>query len=227
MSSDDDKGFVDLVTKVCFKDTHPKFPTGGKMSQYLENMKNGDTIAFQGLNGLLVYQGKGKFATCPDKNSNPIIKTVKSVGTVMGGTGITLMLQGIHTITKGPDNQTMHHLLFTKQTEKDVLRWPELEALRDTHSGRFQLWYMVGRAPEAWDYSQGSVNDEMMRDHLPPLEEELLVLMCGPPPTIQYACLPSLDCGGTPRSTALPSDGRAPCPCFLCPACTQPSCVVP
>lgn len=29
------------------------------MSQYLENMKIGDTIEFRGPNGLLVYQGRG------------------------------------------------------------------------------------------------------------------------------------------------------------------------
>lgn len=45
--------------QVYFKDTHPKFPAGGKMSQYLESMKIGDTIEFRGPNGLLVYQGKG------------------------------------------------------------------------------------------------------------------------------------------------------------------------
>lgn len=45
--------------QVYFKDTHPKFPAGGKMSQYLENMNIGDTIEFRGPNGLLVYQGKG------------------------------------------------------------------------------------------------------------------------------------------------------------------------
>lgn len=46
--------------QVYFKDTHPKFPNGGKMSQYLEGMKIGDTIEFRGPNGLLVYQGKGE-----------------------------------------------------------------------------------------------------------------------------------------------------------------------
>lgn len=47
------------VLQVYFKDTHPKFPAGGKMSQYLESMKIGDTIEFRGPNGLLVYEGKG------------------------------------------------------------------------------------------------------------------------------------------------------------------------
>ncbi|KAK1327581.1 hypothetical protein QTO34_012870 [Cnephaeus nilssonii] len=183
VSSDDDKGFVDLVIKVYFKDTHPKFPNGGKMSQYLEGMKIGDTIEFRGPNGLLVYQGKGKFAIRPDKKSNPVIKTVKSVGMIAAG-------QVIRAIMKDPDDHT---------TEKDILLRPELEELRNEHSARFKLWFTVDKAPEAWDYSEGFVNEEMIRDHLPPPEEEPLVLMCGPPPMIQYACLPNLDRVGHPK----------------------------
>ncbi|EAW73271.1 cytochrome b5 reductase 3 [Homo sapiens] len=198
ISSDDDKGFVDLVIKVYFKDTHPKFPAGGKMSQYLESMQIGDTIEFRGPSGLLVYQGKGKFAIRPDKKSNPIIRTVKSVGMIAGGTGITPMLQVIRAIMKDPDDHTVCHLLFANQTEKDILLRPELEELRNKHSARFKLWYTLDRAPEAWDYGQGFVNEEMIRDHLPPPEEEPLVLMCGPPPMIQYACLPNLDHVGHP-----------------------------
>lgn len=41
ISSDDDKGFVDLMIKVYFRNVHPKFPDGGKMTQYLEGMKIG------------------------------------------------------------------------------------------------------------------------------------------------------------------------------------------
>ena len=44
VSSDDDQGFVGLVIKVYFKDTHPTFPSEGKMFQYVESMKTGDTI---------------------------------------------------------------------------------------------------------------------------------------------------------------------------------------
>uniref|UniRef100_A0A8I5KYU1 cytochrome-b5 reductase n=1 Tax=Homo sapiens TaxID=9606 RepID=A0A8I5KYU1_HUMAN len=84
------------------------------------------------------------------------------------------------------------------KTEKDILLRPELEELRNKHSARFKLWYTLDRAPEAWDYGQGFVNEEMIRDHLPPPEEEPLVLMCGPPPMIQYACLPNLDHVGHP-----------------------------
>lgn len=51
----------------------------------------------------------------------------------------------------------------------------------------------------AWDYSQGFVNEEMIRDHLPPPGEEPLILMCGPPPMIQFACLPNLERVGHPK----------------------------
>nr|XP_058164859.1 uncharacterized protein LOC101438450 isoform X1 [Dasypus novemcinctus] len=84
-------------------------------------------------------------------------------------------------------------------TEKDILLRPELEELRNEHSARFKLWYTVDKAPDAWDYSQGFVNEEMIRDHLPPPAEEPLVLLCGPPPMIQYACLPNLDRVGHPK----------------------------
>jgi cytochrome-b5 reductase len=38
VTSDEDRGHLDLVVKVYFANVHPKFPTGGKMSQYLEHM---------------------------------------------------------------------------------------------------------------------------------------------------------------------------------------------
>ncbi|KAK7801495.1 hypothetical protein U0070_010539 [Myodes glareolus] len=199
VSSDDDKGFVDLVVKVYFKDTHPKFPAGGKMSQYLENMNIGDTIEFRGPNGLLVYQGKGKFAIRADKKSNPVVRTVKSVGMIAGGTGITPMLQVIRAVMKDPNDHTVCYLLFANQSEKDILLRPELEELRNEHSTRFKLWYTVDKAPDDWNYSQGFVNEEMIRDHLPPPGEETLILMCGPPPMIQFACLPNLERVGHPK----------------------------
>ncbi|XP_059787023.1 NADH-cytochrome b5 reductase 2 isoform X1 [Balaenoptera ricei] len=59
VSSDEDLGFVDLIMKIYFKNVHPNHPEGGKMTQYLENMKTGDTILFQGPSGRLFYHGSG------------------------------------------------------------------------------------------------------------------------------------------------------------------------
>ncbi|NXU58124.1 NB5R3 reductase, partial [Turnix velox] len=206
VSSDDDKGFVDLVVKIYFKGIHPKFPHGGKMSQYLDSLKTGDTIDFRGPSGLLAWfpaffnvfhhtlsLSLGKFAIRPEKKAEPVIKTVKYVGMIAGGTGITPMLQIIRAIMKDKDDPTICHLLFANQTEKDILLRSELEEIQIQNPSRFKCWYTLDRAPENWDYSQGFVNQDMIRDHLPPPQNDVLVLMCGPPPMIQYACIPNLD----------------------------------
>lgn len=81
----------------------------------------------------------------------------------------------------------------TLQTEKDILQRSELEEIQVQHPNRFKCWYTLDKAPENWDYSQGFVNQDMIRDHLPPPQSDVLILMCGPPPMIQYACIPNLD----------------------------------
>ncbi|XP_042560974.1 NADH-cytochrome b5 reductase 3 [Clupea harengus] len=193
VSSDDDKGCVDLVVKIYYKNVHPKFPEGGKMSQYLESLRIGETIDFRGPSGLLIYQGKGEFAIKPDKKSAAVIKRAKNVGMIAGGTGITPMLQIITAVMKDPADATVCHLLFANQAEKDILLRPELEEVLARHPSRFRLWFTVDKAPEGWTYSQGFISEEMVRNHLPPPGDDTLILMCGPPPMIQFACNPNLD----------------------------------
>lgn len=75
VTSDDELGYFDLVIKVSylyslllllpnivkvyFKDVHPKFPEGGKMSQHLESLSIGSTIEIRGPSGKLTYVGRG------------------------------------------------------------------------------------------------------------------------------------------------------------------------
>ncbi|XP_029018811.1 NADH-cytochrome b5 reductase 3 [Betta splendens] len=193
VSSDDDKGYVDLVVKIYFKGVNPKFPEGGKMSQYLESLKINDTIDFRGPSGLLVYKGKGVFAIQPDKKSPAVTQTVRHVGMIAGGTGITPMLQVITAMMKDPQDRTVCHLLFANQTEKDILLRPELEEIQVNNPDRFHLWFTLDRAPTDWEYSQGFISEDMVREHLPPPSDDTLIVMCGPPPMIQFACNPNLD----------------------------------
>ncbi|XP_060695681.1 NADH-cytochrome b5 reductase 3-like [Hemiscyllium ocellatum] len=201
VSSDDDKGYVDLVVKIYFKGVHPKFPEGGKMSQYLESLRMQDVIDFRGPSGLLVYKGKGQFAIRPDKKSEAKVQVVKQVGMIAGGTGITPMLQLIRAIVKDPEDQTICHLLFANQTEKDILLQSELEEIEAEHPHRVIIWYTLDRAPEGWKYSEGFVNEQMIKEHLPPAADDVLILLCGPPPMIQFACNPNLDKLGYSQSS--------------------------
>ncbi|XP_072522334.1 NADH-cytochrome b5 reductase 1 [Salminus brasiliensis] len=193
VSSDEDRGVVDLVVKIYFKNVNPKFPEGGKMSQYLESLKLGDVVDFRGPGGLLEYRGHGQFAVQADKKSEPEMKKATSLGLIAGGTGITPMLQLIRDIMKNPSDGTTCSLLFANQTEKDILLRDELEEIQARHPNKFKLWFTVDRAPTDWEYSEGFINASMIQEHLPPPSEDCMILMCGPPPMIQFACNPNLD----------------------------------
>jgi len=192
-SSDEDHGFMDLVVKVYFKNVHPKFPDGGKMSQYLENMKIGDTIDVRGPSGHLVYNGNGEFAIRKDKKSEPKTISVKRVSMIAGVTGITPMLQLIRQVFRDENDRTCLSLLFANQTEEDILLREELEEVQKQYPERFKLWYTVDRPGEGWTYSSGFISADMIKDHLFPPSDDDLVVMCGPPPMINFACIPNLD----------------------------------
>merc|ERR1719373_406836 len=78
-TSDEDLGHMDLVVKMYPANTHPKFPEGGKMTQYLESLSVGDTIDVRGPSGLLVYNGKGQFLVKEDKKGAGRVVGVKQV----------------------------------------------------------------------------------------------------------------------------------------------------
>lgn len=66
------------------KNTHPKFPEGGKMSQHLESLKIGDTIDVRGPSGRLQYLGNGTFSIKNMRKEPPSILKVKKVNMIAG-----------------------------------------------------------------------------------------------------------------------------------------------
>lgn len=193
ITSDEIVGYFSLVIKVYFKNKHPKFPAGGKMSQYLEAMSEGDYINVRGPNGLLVYAGLGTFEIRPRKGQPPRLLHVQKLGLIAGGTGITPMLQIIQHVLKDKNDRTLIWLLFANQSEDDIIMRDELDDLKSKHPLQLRVWYTVDKAPEAgWVYSEGFVNEQMIRDHLPPPGADTLVACCGPPPMIQHACKPNI-----------------------------------
>lgn len=72
------------MLKVYKANVNPRFPNGGKMTQYLDQMKPGDTISVRGPNGRLQYKGQGKFEISVDKKTPPTVKYVKKIGMIAG-----------------------------------------------------------------------------------------------------------------------------------------------
>ncbi|GMT08900.1 hypothetical protein PFISCL1PPCAC_197 [Pristionchus fissidentatus] len=193
VSSDEDKGHVDLMIKVYFKAVNERFPEGGKMSQHLESMQIGESIDFRGPSGKIVYEGAGTLAVRPDNKSPPKKRRFARFGMIAGGTGITPMLQIIAAVLRDREDKTQLSLLFANQTEEDILCREELDALVAEHGGRFRVWYTVDRPPANWAFSKGFIDDKMIAERLPAPADDTAILMCGPPPMLNFACTPNLD----------------------------------
>lgn len=110
-----------------------------------------------------------------------------------GGTGITPMLQLIRAIVKDATDETQVSLLFANQTEKDILLRDELDGIAKSHPDKLKVWYTLDTSGENWPYSTGHINAEMIEKHMFPPSSDTIVLMCGPPPMINFACNPNLD----------------------------------
>jgi len=188
-SSDRDAGYFDLVIKVYNKGEKPQFPDGGKMSQYLESLEVGkDSIHMRGPTGRINYKGFGHF-TIGKKE----IPKKANIGLMAGGTGITPMLQVITAVLSNPADTTKMSLLYANQTEDDILVRDELDALAAKHPNNLKVWYTVDRPPEEWKFSTGFITTDMIKERLPAPGPETIVLMCGPPPMVKFACQANLD----------------------------------
>ena len=196
-SSDDDKGHFDLVIKVYKRGVVDRFPDGGKVSQYLDSLAIGDEIDISGPFGLIEYKGRGVFSASRKD------RQVKHVGMIAGGTGITPMLQIINAVLKDTQDNTKLSLLFANQSTDDILVRDELEKLANLHPDRFSLWYTLDRPPVDWKYSTGFVDKQMITEHLPAASEDTVILMCGPPPMINFACKPNLEQLGFSKESML------------------------
>jgi len=109
------------------------------MSQHLDSLNIGDTIDIRGPNGLLVYEGRGRFNVRTSKKDPPTKKIAKRIGLIAGGTGITPMLQLIRQIFKDSGDNSKIWLLFANQTEDDILLRDELEEIAAEQKDRFKL----------------------------------------------------------------------------------------
>jgi len=159
------------------------------MSQYMDTLKVGDTLDIEGPTGMNEYMGGGKF-----KVGKREIQC-KHLAMMSGGTGITPMLQVMAAILKEPagSGAPKMSLLYANQTEDDILVRDMLEKYQAAHPDRLKVHYTLDRPPAGWKYSSGFITDAMIQEHLPAPGPDTLVLMCGPPPMIKFACQQNLD----------------------------------
>ncbi|EIW86552.1 NADH-cytochrome b5 reductase [Coniophora puteana RWD-64-598 SS2] len=156
-SSDDDLGHFDLLVKAYEK---------GNISRYISLLKVGDKIRVRGPKGFFKY--------------GPSLS--RELGMIAGGTGITPMLQIIRAALKNPLDRTKLSLIYANVNFEDILLKKELDDLAAAHPNRFQVYYVLNNPPEGWTGGVGFVSKDQVEKFMPPTDDNIKVLMCGPPP---------------------------------------------
>ncbi|KAK9459357.1 uncharacterized protein V1516DRAFT_679674 [Lipomyces oligophaga] len=156
VSSDDDRGYFDLLIK--------SYPTGN-ISKYVAGLQVGQTIRAKG--------PKGNFVYTPG--------LVRAFGMIAGGTGITPMLQVIRAILKNPADKTEISLIFANVNEEDILLKEDLDDLASKHEN-LKVHYVLNNPKEGWTGGVGFVTADMIKALCPAPASDIKILLCGPPP---------------------------------------------
>ena len=188
ITSDYDIGHVKFVIKA-----YPpceRFPQGGKFSQHLDSLKEGDTVDMRGPVGEFDYHGNGHFL----KDHEDC--TATHFNMIAGGTGITPVMQIASEILRHEDDPVKISLVFGARIEGDLLCRNILDEWAAKYPDRFKAHYILSdAAPEGWaesGHSTGFVGKKLFEEVLYPAGDHVYSLMCGPPVMLERGCTPNL-----------------------------------
>lgn len=186
ISSNYDVGCVKFVIKA-YPPCPPRFPEGGKMSQYLDSLKVGDFLDFRGPVGEFDYHADGNFTI------DGVSHTGTKFNMVAGGTGITPCMQIAAEILRHPADPTSISLVFACRNEDDLLMRSTLDEWAANFPNKFKVHYILSDSwPEGWKYSTGYVDKKLFEDVFHAAGDDVWTLMCGPPIMLDRGCAPNL-----------------------------------
>lgn len=194
ISSNHDVGVVKFVIKAYYP--CKRFPNGGKMSQYLDQIQVGDTIDFKGPVGEFEYIEKGSFSIDGHGRQG------KCFNMIAGGTGITPCMQIAAEILRHDDDPTKISLIFAARIEEDLLLRSTLDEWAQNYPHKFKVHYILSDSWSSdWKYSTGFVDKKLFEEQLYEAGEGVFNLMCGPPIMMERGCYPALTlCGHAKKS---------------------------
>eukprot|EP00918_Siedleckia_nematoides_P039658 GHVU01086244.1.p1 GENE.GHVU01086244.1~~GHVU01086244.1.p1 ORF type:complete len:315 (-),score=41.61 GHVU01086244.1:1247-2191(-) len=195
-NSYEEKGFFDLVIKVY--QPNEKFVDGGKVTRYLDTLKTQELLEIHGPVGSHQYHGKGVFSKSGKKH-----EPANYINMIAGGTGITPMIRVMKEVLREPEKKIRIALIFANCSPSDILLRSFLDEQESQHPNQLKIWYTVDKGEPGWKYSEGYVNEDMIRERLYPASSDTVTLLCGPRPMVQFACLPNLTKLGHDESRCL------------------------
>ncbi|XP_077539267.1 NADH-cytochrome b5 reductase 3-like [Haemaphysalis longicornis] len=195
----DHKGSFDLMVKVYKPGVNEDHLRGGIMSQFLNQLKPGDTVQVVGPRGHFVYEGRGQFALVNGRRP----RRATQLGLIAAGSGVTPILQLLRHLFADNRDQTNVMMIDVNSSEQDIIARDELERYAKIFKSNFSLCHVLTNVqlPEgstemsgdgAVEYIRGPLNKDIMAEHLPQPDPGTLVLCCGPPKLLGDVCAPGL-----------------------------------
>jgi cytochrome-b5 reductase len=142
----------------------------GKMSQHLDTLPVGQAMHFKHVGGnvKIQYPFNGK----------------KQIGMIVGGTGITPMIQALHCVLGTKDDTSKVAMLYGSKTSNDILAKETVDAWASSCPDRFNVTHVLSEEPaenSSWAGARGFITREMIEANFPRPDSDCLIFVCGPP----------------------------------------------
>lgn len=147
----------------------------GKMSKILDDLLPGGFLLFQhaSYNVKIPYPFRRKHITM-----------------LVGGSGITPMIQALHAILGTEGDETQVRLIFNNRTPEDIICREVLDAWAARSNGRLQVIHVLSKADASWKGATGRFGADLIQSHSAPPTADVLVMVCGPPSLYSEHCGP-------------------------------------
>jgi len=114
------------------------------------------------------------------------------IGMIVGGTGITPMIQALHALLGTPEDKTKISLLFGNRSEEDILCRQTLESWADKFKDRLTVTHVLSHeSSDTWKGEKGFINQQLVEKHMPAPAGDTgssQIWICGPPPMYEALC---------------------------------------
>lgn len=126
--------------------------------------------------------------------------TAKDIVMLVGGTGITPMIQALHAILGTASNATSPQkvqMLYGSKTTSDILGKEMIDQWAETYSDRFSVTHILSEEPAEsdWQGARGFIDQNSLEEVLPKptAGTDVMIFVCGPPPLYDALCGPRED----------------------------------
>jgi len=167
ISTNSQIGSFDLLIK--------DYGESGRMSTHLCSLDEGAEVAFKHIDFNVKMQAPFPY---------------KKVSMLVGGTGITPMVQALHAILGDPESDIEAIVLYGSRVSSDILGKDLLDSWLNK-SSRLAVTHILSHEPENsdWNGARGHMDADFLKKHLPPpAEKDTIIFVCGPPPMYMALC---------------------------------------